>query len=902
MGKTRSNKRKWVIPGILTILLGTAGAVTLNNDDVEVDLSSRVSAELQAQGLGWASVSFDARDAKITGTAPNEKAQQNAQEIVKSIYGVRTVSQNIDLLASVSPYPFSAIIDGGNVILSGGAPDDATKSSLLARSLASSDSLELLAGSPEKSKWLSATDFALRQINKLEEGEVSLSDLTISISGVAKSRDDYNSLQKSFSSGVPNDIILGNINIIAPPASPFEWSATYKDDKFNIFGSAPSEEISETYSKQAPDGAKVTNNTVISSGEPSDFADVSSNLMKAFAFIEYGDASISDKSSNFYGAPRNEEAADKINALLEPLGTNIRLEPPKIADYRFYADRQNGKTSLSGYVPHETEKTRLGELDGFDVSKLKLGWGAPEGFDKSVEFGLSALENLSEGRFSLENDEVSLVGTAKSVDDYDALADLISSGINGANIKLAQISPPTVETYSWSAQKSAEGVTTLTGFAPSDDIKGQLEIAGAGAIDEMSLAKGAPGNFEENAKAGLKALSLLDSGEVKLEDDGWTLTGQASSYAIATQINESLDSAQWNVDIASPPKPLPVASPYLFSIDKDENGLYVFSGYVPQESLKVNLALQAKNVSVNNTGIARGEPDNFSDDALAGLATLAKLEKGRVAFNGTEWSLIGSASSQEVRELALENLGQEADALTWQVDISAPIPVASKNYRFVASKPADGAISINGDVPTSQLQNYIGIIAGKVATDDLNMLSPAPDNYKRSVFAGIAALKTLQQGQLSLRSEKWYFSGVASDEEAREKLLAQIANIEGAADWNVNITVPAPAPKPVPIPEPVPAPAPVPVAKPEPKPIPVASENYRFVATKLVDGSFGLNGDTPSVELQNYTGILAGNIATDNLSILYPAPDSYKRSLFTGIRALKLLNRVSYLYVAKNGI
>ncbi len=915
MRTIRSNKSKWIIPGILTVLIGTPSALMFNKENVETDLSSRATQELQAKGLEWAGVEFDGRDARLTGTAPSKQAQQQASNIVESLYGVRSVAKDMDILPIASPYPFAIEIKDGDISLSGGAPDKKTKDSLISRSLASANNIELLAGAPETAKWLGATDFAIRQIQHFDEGEISLSDLTLSMSGRAKSSDAYSSLNKSIEQGLPDGVALGDIDIVPPIASPYEWKVNYDGKKIDISGYSPSEELNKSYLEQAPSGSNVNLDLSLASGAPENFAEISNNLIKSLNHVEYGNASISDNGVSFFGAPRSEEAVGKIQTVLEPFNINISLEPPRIENYNFFADKQNGKISLSGYVPNESEKSRLAALEAVDSSKLKLGRGAPENFDRSVEFGLSALDNLSEGRFSLEGKTLSIIGTAKSPQDYQELTDLIASGVDGATIEMPQIALPGITTYNWSAQKSATGVTTLSGFVPNDAIRGELEVIAGGAIDETLLAQGEPDNFLATAKAGIEALAMLDHGEARFAAGRWTLTGQASSYAIAEQINESLSASEWLVEIVSPPKPLPVAAPYLFSIDKDETGSYVFSGYVPQESLKNYLALLAENVSANNVSIFAGEPISFSDNALAGLAALTELEKGRTAYNGAEWSLIGLASSQEAKAVALEILSKATDISDWQIDIEAPLPVAARNYRFVATKSSEGDISLAGDVPTIQLLNNVGVISGGASTDNLNILSPAPDKFKRSVFTGIRALRGLQQGQLSLRSEQWYLNGIASDEESREKAIAVVNSIESGDDWNVNISVYTPKPTPVlapePEPAPEPAPEPTPASTPEPTPpptpeptpepalepapeptaIPMASENYRFVATKLVDGSVSLNGDIPTQQLKNYIGIIAGKVSTDNLNILYPAPDSYKRSLFTGIAALKMLEQ-----------
>ncbi len=1022
MSAVRFNKTKIIIPAVLTVLLGTAGATMLNKENIEADLSARASQALKEKGLDWAKVNFNALDAKISGTAPTPEQKQQAAQIVKSVYGVRTIATNIDLLPSVSPYPFVAKIDNSKITLSGAAPDEATKKSLIARSLASSNDLRLFAGYPDKSKWLGAVDFAFRQLRQFEVGEISLSDLTMSISGRAKSHQAYESLQAAISADLPDGVVLGDVEIIPPIASPYEWSAKFDGSVIEITGNSPSQKTSEEFLSKAPEGVKIEPDILLSSGEPENFSQITGNIMQAFNHVEYGEASIKDKNAKFFGAPKSEEAVEKINSLLASHNIDIKLEPPRIANYRFYADKQNGKISLSGYVPHENEKARLGEIENFDVSELKLGWGAPDNFDKSLNFGLDALNLMSEGRFALEGEELALAGSAKNSEDFEKLTDLIAKGVSGATIKTAQISPPNIDLFTWSAKKDTSGEIKLSGYVPDLQTKQQLANLANASSENMLVALGAPENFAENAKKGLEILAKLDNGEVKLGAGGWTLSGQAKSYELAGEIRDTLKQGDWHLEIASPPKPLPVASPYLWSLERDKDGAHIFSGYVPQESLKNYLALLAENVKANNVAIAKGEPDNFNDIALASLEALALLEegkiefdgsnwsfsgkassieekenalaiigeitdisdweinidapkpiptaspylwslerdkdgahifsgyvpqeslknylallaenvkannitiakgepdnfnestlaalkalsfleKGRAAYNGSEWSLIGKAASLAEKDKAFEALNEQIDVSKWKIAIEAPKPVADKNYRFVATKSSDGNIALAGNVPNNELMNYLSIKAGNAKTDNIYLLAPAPDNFKRSVFAALNALNLLDEGQFSLRSRRYYLTGIASNEEVKEKALSLIEPAKEKDNWTINIKVAPPEPEPAP-PTQAPQEETIKQGETQEKPaipfIPqIVSDDYRFVATKFGDKTMAIVGDVPNEQTKNYVAIIAGNVPSDNVNILSPAPKDFKRSLFNGIHALNMLEQGQLSFRAK---
>jgi len=671
----RSNKRKWVIPGLLTVVLGTAGSFWFNETNVETDLTSRSNDLLADSGYEWAKIEFDARDATISGTANNEDEKETAQALIKDLYGVRIVNSEIDTLPSVSPYLFSGKIKSGAVTLSGGAPNDEIRNSLIKQAGAASNSLELQYGYPDKAQWLGATDFALSQLKNFDEGQISLSDLEISASGTAKSREAYDNLNASFAS-LPAGVILDGVNITPPVESP----------------------------------------------------------------------------------------------------------------------------------------------------------------------------------------------------------------------------------YLWSAQKSASGDISLQGFVPNDEINKQLSESAS--VSSLLLAQGEPENFNKTALLGLETLSLLDEGEASHSANGWSIKGKAPSQKVLDLVNYKLKNSGWDIAVNAPlpPAPAPVvvptpvvapvivpvipaiptANPYLWSAEKIASGAFNLSGYAPKENLKTYLSFQAGNIKQDNTTIAIGEPDNFSDQALAGIAALGGLEKGRVAFNGTQWSLVGLAKSKKAKSDVLTALSDLADTKDWLIDIDTmapPIPV-EKPYSWQVIKSVGSPLAILGYAPSETIQNMISKRA--VGNADASMIAlGSPKGFGGTAMAAISALESLENGDAGYDGKNWYINGMLAEAKSLEDISNSLNRGNTSLDkWVINVQErPKPAPEPAPKPEP----------KPEPVPAPIASLDYRFVATLDADKSVSLNGDIPSAQTQNYVGVLAGKVSTDNLAVDFPAPDEFNRSLFSGIRSLKLL-------------
>lgn len=111
-------------------------------------------------------------------------------------------------------------------------------------------------------------------------------------------------------------------------------------------------------------------------------------------------------------------------------GAIVQLAPPRIADYWMSVNRQPGGVLVfDGYVPDEATRAAFAKRAGADVSFLKLGSGAPASYRRAVDFGLVLLSHLSEGRFSLRGEEVSLSGIAASPAAHRRLGALLETGL-----------------------------------------------------------------------------------------------------------------------------------------------------------------------------------------------------------------------------------------------------------------------------------------------------------------------------------------------------------------------------------------------------------------------------------------------------------------------------------------
>src|SRR5689334_16017619 len=110
---------RWGVPAFVTVIGGTAAAITTSGSAIPPDLATRASAVIAGPEYDWAKLSFDMRDATLTGTATTQSMIDDVVTRVAAVHGVRAVTSNVVLAEYVSPFPFIATIDGGVMTLSG---------------------------------------------------------------------------------------------------------------------------------------------------------------------------------------------------------------------------------------------------------------------------------------------------------------------------------------------------------------------------------------------------------------------------------------------------------------------------------------------------------------------------------------------------------------------------------------------------------------------------------------------------------------------------------------------------------------------------------------------------------------------------------------------------------------
>jgi outer membrane protein OmpA-like peptidoglycan-associated protein len=927
---------RWGIPAFVTVVSTTAAAIATSASTIPNDLSSRATAALSAPELSWAQVSFDMQDAVLNGTATTQSMVNEAISRVAEVRGVRSVTSNIVLAEFAKPYPFVATVADGRITLSGGIPDAEMHREIL--KIAGDnviDKTRPLSGAPDPATWLAAVSFALKQARDLDEGEVAVSDLEVTLSGRAKSPEAYDNLLL-VTELAPPGVKMAFHEIQPALASPFEWRAAFDGKHLDLSGSVPSSDVARELGAMAPPSISVANGLTPASGAPVGFVAHAKMLLQNVLQLESGSATISDLKLSLEGAPPDESTAKAVQSALASSDVEVSLGAPKVAQYLFKASRAGDKIRLDGFVPDKETLGRFASQAGIDASGLQLGRGEPDHFQSGVDFVLAAVEKMSEGEASILGTVLTVKGRAASVDGYAAVETSLAAGPpQGLTLAASDVRPPVADPFTFVMEKGTDGTYALSGFVPTQALLTRLrsDAAKVGKAD-VAIADGYPADFESVSVKSVKLLQLVDQGQIKFDGKHWSFDGAVSSAANAKTLQAAIEQSGlggegWTVNIAQPAiAALPIIDPYVWHAQKASDGTLTVTGFMPDADVKAQLSAEVPAKLQDGTSLGAGAPESFGPTSIAAARALAGLESGTADYSAGGWTLTGTVSTTAERHSIEGALQSAVDTSTWHISIQAKdaAPVVTP-FVWNASKSADDSVAFSGYVPTEKLRAELATQAVKVSEDRSLVGSGEPEAFAADATAALAALTKLSSGEVHYDGRAWSISGQpATEADAKAVTDALAATSDRGANWQLAllapVTPPAPAaeavvatpdiqslppvepvaatetPMAADAPKPqetatevasVPVEATPPIAAPAEPTVAVVPRNFVFDVKKSTDGQLVFAGTVAAEADLSALATAAGTEPPATLVVGVGLPPDFSDSAAVGTRALAML-------------
>ncbi|MFN3853664.1 MAG: OmpA family protein [Phreatobacter sp.] len=238
--------------------------------------------------------------------------------------------------------------------------------------------------------------------------------------------------------------------------------------------------------------------------------------------------------------------------------------------------------TIEGHMPSEAWREALvaearSLLPGLVVTDLiEIAAGVPEGADWQAAGRFLVLQalRLRQGELRIRGTELTVRGEPADRSGLVALNNALQPGRlpRGLRLAAAEIAPPRVSPYVWSAVRQAD-MLLLRGYVPSaaDGAAARALaatlFAGLTVRDEQVVAAGAPEGFAGAVAAALGHLALLEEGRADLSDRTLAIAGAAPSDVAAAAAGAAImASAPFGYAVrhaiaAPPPPPPPAPSP-----------------------------------------------------------------------------------------------------------------------------------------------------------------------------------------------------------------------------------------------------------------------------------------------------------------------------------------------------
>lgn len=352
-----------------------------------------------------------------------------------------------------------------------------------------------------------------------------------------------------------------------------------------------------------------------------------------------------------------------------------------------------------------------------------------------------------------------------------------------------------VDKYHWKAVRNGTRVT-LEGHVPSDNARRDIVAAaraafqGAQVDDKMTLARGAPA-YEPwlgTIAFGLKQLAHLPKGQLDLEQLDLSVRGEAADGRAYDSVKTALANAgtmpkgaKLKAEAVVPP----IVKPYVWTA-QHAGGQLRLAGAVPSGPVRKEIEAVARRSMAkarleDQSTYGGGAPNNFGQAAGVVLQELGHLEEGRAEIRDTQITVSGTAETAAKADGVRAALKRVA-GYTVRDDIKVRIPTISPYV--TGARMEGGVIVLTGHVPSEEARRQVVALArkdfpGRDVRDQLQIGVGQPPTWTRCIEVGLAGLRTLGNGGMTLSDRRLEVAGMAPTEAAMQQQTEALRDAAG---------------------------------------------------------------------------------------------------------------------------
>lgn len=206
--------------------------------------------------------------------------------------------------------------------LRGAVPSDEDRQTLLGMvkahfpDLAVEERLKVADGGSPREQWLGAVSFGLKQLSHLKRGAVRLADSGLSVSGEAKSADDYVEIKKALAGPLPAGLSIKGDDVRPPIADPFVFQADLGINALSFAGSVPSEDSRKQLrelSRQLFARPGLDDRLEVASGAPKNWDEAVTAALRALSRLESGKIALSGVAVSIEGVAPDQGTAVAVS-------------------------------------------------------------------------------------------------------------------------------------------------------------------------------------------------------------------------------------------------------------------------------------------------------------------------------------------------------------------------------------------------------------------------------------------------------------------------------------------------------------------------------------------------------------------------------------------------------------